>query len=307
MKKFILSVLLVVSSVAIVVGDASAKRMGGGGSMGKQSQGVSRQAPTQSSNQAATAPRPAASPAAAPAAKPPSPWGGILGGALLGLGIGALFSHLGMGGALASGIGSMLMIGLLAAAAFFIIRMIRRKNSAQSPAYAAQTPYAYEPVPQSQPLAYSQTPEIGSRIEPASGQSATLDGAVTLPFGVPADFDTAGFLRNAKTYFIRLQAAWDRADASDIREFTTPEMYAEIRMQLDERGSSANNTDVINLHADMLGIEQSGENHLASVKFSGLIKETADGVAEPFTEVWNLTKPMSGGGGWVLAGIQQLS
>ena len=316
MKKFLLAVLLVASSVTMVIGDANAKRMGGGSSFGKQSQGVSRQAPTQSSNQAATAPRPAAPPAAAPAPaiKPPSPWKGILGGALLGLGMGALLSHFGMGGALASGLGSILMIGLLAAAAFFIYRMFRRKTDT-APAYAGQTPYAYEAQPQSQPQAYSQTPEIGSRIEPSAASPAALDGAAVsptvnapiVPFGIPADFDTAGFLRNAKTYFIRLQAAWDRADASDIREFTTPEMFAEIRMQLDERGATANNTDVINLHADMLGIEQSGDHHLASVKFSGLIKESADGAADPFTEVWNLSKPMSGSGGWVLAGIQQIS
>ncbi len=313
MKKFLLAVLLVASSLTMVIGDANAKRMGGGSSFGKQSQGVSRQAPTQSSNQATSAARPAAPPAAAPAPaiKPPSPWKGILGGALLGLGMGALFSHFGMGGALASGLGSILMIGLLVMAGFFIFRMFRRKDDA--PVYAAQTPYAYEsaPQPQAQPHAYSQTPEIGSRIEPSTASPAALDAAAAnapiVPFGVPADFDTAGFLRNAKTYFIRLQAAWDRADASDIREFTTPEMFAEIRMQLDERGATANNTDVINLHADMLGIEQSGDHHLASVKFSGLIKESAEGAAEPFTEVWNLSKPMSGSGGWVLAGIQQIA
>jgi predicted lipid-binding transport protein (Tim44 family) len=127
------------------------------------------------------------------------------------------------------------------------------------------------------------------------------------PWGVPADFDTAGFLRHAKTYFIRLQAAWDRADASDIRDFTTPEMFAEMKLQLQERGAAANHTDVVSLDAELLGIETQGDGYLASVKFSGMIREAENAPAEPFAEVWNLSKPVSGQGGWVLAGIQQLS
>ncbi|HEV7616982.1 MAG TPA: Tim44-like domain-containing protein, partial [Burkholderiaceae bacterium] len=122
-----------------------------------------------------------------------------------------------------------------------------------------------------------------------------------------ADFDVPGFLRNAKTYFIRLQAAWDRGDINDIREFTTPEMFAELKMQLQERGATANHTDVVSLDAELLGIEVVGDQYLASVKFSGLIKESENAPAEPFAEVWNLTKPVSGKGGWTLAGIQQLS
>ena len=36
----------------------------------------------------------------------PSMWKGVLGGALLGLGLGALFSHFGIGGAMASALSS---------------------------------------------------------------------------------------------------------------------------------------------------------------------------------------------------------
>jgi len=124
---------------------------------------------------------------------------------------------------------------------------------------------------------------------------------------IPADFDAAGFLRHAKTHFIRLQAAWDKADINDIREFTTPEMFAELKMQLQERGASSNNTDVVSLNADLLGLETVGSDYFASVKFSGMIKESDQAPAEPFAEGWNLTKPVSGQGGWALAGIQQLS
>ena len=139
-----------------------------------------------------------------------------------------------------------------------------------------------------------------------SGAAAAATQA-SAPWGVPADFDTQAFLRNAKTYYIRLQAAWDAANINDIREFTTPEMFAELRMQIQERGASANHTDVVTLDAQLLGIENSGADHLASVKFSGMIREVENAPAEPFAEVWNLTKPASGQGGWTLAGIQQLS
>jgi predicted lipid-binding transport protein (Tim44 family) len=127
------------------------------------------------------------------------------------------------------------------------------------------------------------------------------------PWGVPADFDVDAFLRSAKTYFIRLQAAWDRGDINDIREFTTPEMFAELKMQLQERGPQPTHTDVVSLNAEMLGVEVVGDQYLASVRFSGMIKEAENAPPEPFAEVWNLSKPIAGQRGWVLAGIQQLS
>jgi predicted lipid-binding transport protein (Tim44 family) len=316
MKKFLVTLMVAVSALSVVVSDAQAKRMGGGGSFGKQSQSVSRQSAAPSQSQAAPAAAKPAPAAAAPAAaaKPASPWKGILGGALLGLGLGALLSHFGLGGAMAGMISTILMLALLAGAAFFIYRMVMRKREGGTMAKGGMTP------------AYANgsggyTPEIGSRIEPvqpaalqssfsASGSendTKVNDGASQAPWGVPADFDSAGFLRHAKTYFIRLQAAWDKADVNDLREFTSPEMFAEMKLQLQERGASANHTDVVSLNAELLGMETVGNDYLASVKFSGMIRESENAVAEPFTEVWNLSKPVSGNGGWILAGIQQMA
>lgn len=304
MKKFFVAMMIVMTSLAVTVTEAQAqKRMGGGGSFGKQSQGVSRQAPSQSA--ASNSARPA-SPAAVPP-KPASPWRGMLGGALLGLGLGALLSSMGLGGAMASMISTMLMVGLLAAAGFFIYRMFKRKSGqgATQPAYAGAAKTGF-------------TPEIGSRIDPAAGNNVgggsfggamggTTQAVEQAPWGVPADFDTTGFLRHTKTYFVRLQVAWDSANINDMREFTTPEMFAELRLQIQERGPSASHTDVVQLDADLLGMEIVDDDHLASVKFSGMIKESDTTPAEPFTEVWNLSKPRNGQGGWVLAGIQQLN
>lgn len=318
MKKFLVTVLVAVSALSVMVTEAQAKRMGSGSSFGKQSQNVSRQALPASPSQAApTAAKPAAPAAANPAAaaKPASPWKGILGGALLGLGLGALLSHFGLGGAMASMISSILMIALLAAAAYFIYRMVMKKRNGEQGGTMARSPFqpAYAGGSSNSGVT---TPEIGSRIEPvqpaafqaepqASGSASGSGNTGT--WDVPADFDTAGFLRHSKTYFIRLQAAWDKADVNDLREFTTPEMYAELKQQLLERGASANHTDVVSIDAQLLGIETIGDEYLASVKFTGMIREAENAPAEPFAEVWNLSKPASGTGGWVLAGIQQLS
>ena len=296
MKKFLFTLMLAVTALSMTVTDADARRLGGGSTIGRQSRTFSRPTPTQ--QQAAS---PAAAPAAAPGAatqpKPASPWRGILGGAALGLGLGALMSHFGLGGAMGGMLGPILMIALLGFGLMFVIRMFRRKDDA--PAYTGS-------------YSRAATPEIGSRIEPSALPAAlhTLPLAsdtILAPFGVPADFDVPGFLRNSKTYFIRLQAAWDKADINDIREFTTPEMFAELRLQIQERGASPNHTDVVSIEAQMLDLETVGSDYLASVKFSGMIQEADNAPAEPFAEIWNLSKPTSGPGGWVLAGIQQLS
>ena len=300
MKKYLVMMMLVASALSMVAVEADAKRLGGGGSFGRQSQGVSRSVPASpGAPMQQAAPRPATPPAAAPAVRPASPWRGMLGGALLGLGLGALLSHLGLGGAFASVIGTVLTVALLAMALMFILRLFRRKDSA-SPAMAGG-------------YARNATPEIGSGVQsypqsvPAAGVATGAAAAAAAPWGVPADFDVPAFLRHAKSYFLRLQDAWDKGDVNDIREFTNPEMFAELRMQIEERGASLNVTDVVQLNAELLGIESSNHDYLASVKFSGLIKEAPDASAAEFAEVWNLSKPKSGQGGWVLAGIQQLS
>jgi predicted lipid-binding transport protein (Tim44 family) len=239
-------------------------------------------------------------------------WKGILGGALLGLGLGALLSHLGIGGALASAISAILMIALLALAVMFIVRMFRRKDTPANPSFGK--------AGFSQPVPAGATPEIGSGLrqpQPSAfqgqqGSGMSLNKGASnaqphAPWGVPGDFDTDAFLRHAKSSFIRMQAAWDKGDVNDLREFTSPEVFAELKMQIQERGGVADFTDVVSIEAQLLGIETTANDYLASVQFSGMIRTAPDAPAEPFNEVWNMSKPKSGSGGWVLAGIQQLS
>ena len=304
MKKFLASMMIAMTAMAMVA-ETSARPLGGKRSIGQQSPAVTRQAQNPTPAQAPAAAqtqRPGAAAAPAAAAPRPSMMKTILGGALLGLGLGALFSYLGIGGAMASILSTILMVGLLALAGLFIYRMFKRKDTPANPQFAG---FNQQPAP------VGGTPDIGSKLQPAAFQAPqpqqSAAAAPSVPWGVPADFDKDAFLRHAKTSFIRMQAAWDKADTNDLKEFTTPEVFAELKMQIQERGESADFTDVVNIDAELLGIETIGDDYLVSVKFVGMIKSAPTAPAEPFAEVWNMSKPLDGSGGWVLAGIQQLS
>jgi predicted lipid-binding transport protein (Tim44 family) len=300
--------------------DAEARRMGGGRSVGRQqSTTMQRQTtppaqpaqPTQQSAQAAQAQR--AQPAPTPAAAPNrSRWLGPIAGLAAGLGIAALLSHFGMGEAFAGAMANMLVIAAIAMLAIWLIRrFVNRKRDAAAPAYAGASPslnagrnggysgYSQEPG-FTQPSAQS-----GSYLEPQGTAALAASAMQTAPV-VPAGFDSDAFVRNAKVYFVRLQAAWDVGNIADIREFTTPEMFAEVKIDLDTRGAESNLTDVVQLNAELLGVEDRGSEYLASVCFSGLIRETSGAPAEPFVEIWNLSKSTRAGEGWLLAGIQQV-
>jgi predicted lipid-binding transport protein (Tim44 family) len=123
---------------------------------------------------------------------------------------------------------------------------------------------------------------------------------------LPEGFDEYAFLDNAKHYFVKLQKAWDDGDLNSLREFATPEMFSNLTQDLKARAEASNQTDVVSLNAELLGVETGEDNYLASIQFTGMIREQADAQAESFTEIWNLSKPIHGAGGWVLAGIQQL-
>lgn len=129
-------------------------------------------------------------------------------------------------------------------------------------------------------------------------------------WGVPADFDAEGFLTAAKRNFVTLQAAWDRSDISTLRSMMTDSMLQEIRTQLTEReahrGVQPNLTDVVMIEAQLLGIEDLGDGYMASVEFSGMIREEPSAGPSPFREVWNMTKPKVGSSGWLVAGVQAL-
>src|SRR5438045_9640291 len=82
---------------------------------------------------------------------------------------------------------------------------------------------------------------------------------------VPAGFDTAGFLRAAKMNFIKLQMANDAGRIDDIREFTTPALFDELRR---DTAADPQQTDVVALNADLLEVQSEKDKYWASVRFS---------------------------------------
>ncbi|MBS1160196.1 MAG: Tim44 protein [Proteobacteria bacterium] len=286
MKSFALMAAALVLGFTLTTGDAEARRLGGGSSSGMQRQSG---APSKSPS---AAPAPASAPAAAPQAQPKRSWMGPLAGLAAGLGLAALASHFGFG----EGLANIMMIGLLVMAAVMLFGFLMRKKAA-----AAQPGMQYANAGAAYGSNAPREPEFipagGSHLAPAAAASTG---------NIPADFDVDGFVRNAKLNFIRLQAANDAGNLDDIREFTSPEMFAEIKLEMGERGSVKQETDVVQLNAEVLDVAEEANRYVVSVRFTGLIREEKNAPAAPFDEMWHMTKPRNGSTGWVLAGIQQV-
>ena len=239
-----------------------------------------------------------------------------------GLGLAALASHFGFGEELAT----MLMLGLLFMVVLAVVGFILRKRAAARSndtgglAYAGATP-AGQPgasAPWQQPQQAATAPvtaytsqEPVSAVNPAPGVgSGSMIGANLQPQGstghIPADFDVPTFVRQAKVQFVRLQAAHDAGNLDDIREFTSPEMFAELSMDLSERGQSASANEVIRLDADVVDVVEDTHRYVVSVRFTGEVQDKQTREVDAFDEVWHLTKPRHGQTGWVLSGIQQM-
>jgi predicted lipid-binding transport protein (Tim44 family) len=234
-------------------------------------------------------------PAQAPGATPGKrSWLGPIAGLAAGLGLAALFSHLGLG----EGMANFLMLALLVLAAVMLVRWLMRRSQA-----SAERPMAYAgarpaPAPDATPA-----PARFDAGAPLPGSPAAMTPAQA---SLPPGFDAAAFERQAKVNFIRLQAAHDAGNLDDIREFTTPEMYAEIKLDIDGRAGAASRTEVVTLESRVLEAVEENGKQVVSVRYTGLIREDSDN-AEPFDEIWHLSRPAHGKGGWVVAGIQQAS
>ena len=293
------SISIAITAAALALGGAAsveAKKFGGGKSVGAQ-----RSAPAASPAASPTAAVPASAATAAPAAAAAAPktgmakWAGPLAGIAAGLGLGYLFSQ--MGGGAASMIMMVLLAGLVIGGLFLAIRMFMRK---QNPAVATPGgsvnpgPFA-APQQRTEPSAFAGTGAMGGSAAPVMAAAST--------FGIPADFDKAGFEANAKSQFIALQAANDKGDLDAVRNFATDAFYNEIAKDVVAGNKDA--TQVDDLHAELMGIETERGQYWASVQFTGKMREDGMVMASDFRETWNLTKPVDGSKGWLLAGIQQ--
>lgn len=300
-------------------------------------------APQQTAPTPAAAPAAAGATAAAAAAPAKRSWMGPIAGLAAGLGLAALMSHLGMGEAFANFL--MLALLAVAAVFLIAFLMRRfGKGARQEPALAtagasasgspagwapasepAAQPAALEPAAATTTQRSAFTPAaadvsvtgqplrpLGGAAEftPADGSGVQTDVAQASPVAatgpkLPEGFDLQAFERVAKMIFIRLQAANDARDLDDLRQFTTPEMFASIRLEIQERGAVAQQTDVERVDAQVIDYAVEDGRQIVSVRFQGLVREEAGAAAVDFDEVWHLVKPEGDTGAWAIAGIQQ--
>ncbi len=324
MKSLLAALSLAVAGVtlSVVPFDADAIRLGG-----RRPSGMQRQAPAKPVESTPAQPAAPAQPgtpanaapvagAAAAATAGKRSWMAPLAGLAAGLGIAALLSHFGMG----EGFSNIVMILLLGFAAFFLFRFVMsrfagprgsanggvggmpsglRMATASATGAVAAGPLRPIPIPSESRSTPASSWRESSAVEPVAiaGRSAGSGGMA------PEGFDAAAFERVAKMIFIRMQAANDAGQVDDLRKFTTPELFASLRVDLQERGAGAQRTDVPQLHAQVIETAQEDGQWLVSVRFTGLISEDTGVPAQPFAERWHLVKPVDGGGEWAIAGI----
>jgi len=276
MKKILIALFAVLFGVIASVPEAEARRFGGSRSFGMQRDSGTYSKPTAPTRDAGTTSRSGGGTTATTPQR--RSWLGPLTGLAAGLGIAALLSHFGLGEEFAG----LVMLALLIFGGLMLARMLFRP---------------------ARPLPAGAGAVRGADAAQAFEASHAAGGAGAA--NQVEAFDAVAFERQAKLNFIRLQAAYDRGELDDIRDFTTPEVFAEIAMQLRERGDVENRTDVVELEAEVLDAREEADAYVVSVRFSGLLREAQDEAPNAFSEVWHLRKQVGAGDGWRVAGIQQ--
>jgi predicted lipid-binding transport protein (Tim44 family) len=307
------SILLLAAFAALTLGLsdlADARRMGGGRTLGAQRESVTPSrpapAPTAPAGTAASPSAPAAGAAAAPSPTPtPAPsgasrWLGPIAGLAAGLGLAALMSHFG----LSEGFGSLLLLGLGVLAAIFLVRMFlgRRQTAAPMQYAGASTNNAMPSTYEAEPLPAGSGAEKREPLMVAE-PAAPAFGITRKP--LPQGFDAEGFAKEAKRQYIQIQRSYDNADRAALSSVMTSEMNAEIGREIDDRGTHQP-TEIVTLDADVLDVTTEGDKYWVSVRFTGLLREDGAPLPKSVDEIWNLTKPVNGSSGWLLAGISQL-
>jgi predicted lipid-binding transport protein (Tim44 family) len=283
MNKFLALAAAVVLGFTLSIGDAEAKRLGGGSSSGMQRQAVT---PNKATNAAPAQQQPAA-PAAAPQAQPKRSWMGPLAGLAAGLGLAALASHFGFG----EGLANFMMMALLAMVVIGVIGYFMRKKAAAAQQGGMQ--YAGAGQGYGAPRQPDFVPASGAVAAPVVASGATGN--------IPADFDVDGFVRNAKVNFIRLQAANDAGNLDDIREFTSPEMFAEVKLSMAERKATPSRKPTSS------DLERPGDRRRRGnwpLRRQRPLHRPhprgSQGAARaPLDEIWHMAKPIDGSRGWV--------
>ena len=304
-----------------------AKKMGGGSSIGRQSNTITKNQnalpPKPTAAPVNAAPKPSTPPPATPQAPAPSRFGGmggILGGIAAGIGLSYLFSHLGMGAEMGSMFSSLLIVIAVAFIGLWLFRKFMSRSAA-SPTLSTGIPgmnFQQSDAPSTASNSYQANMASNTQplqTMPTTNQMHLIPEPVqnALPPSVQANLtpnsfaDKENFLENAKKLFLQLQEASDQQNIDVLKEYTNPELFDALRKDMLARVTAISHTQVLTLAADLLAVEEENHEYLASVRFSGSIREELNGPIEDFAEVWNWSKPMDSSSGWILCGIQQIN
>jgi predicted lipid-binding transport protein (Tim44 family) len=283
MKTILMTLLTVLGLTLIAESAEAARRLGGGQNLGRQREMI---------QPAPKAPAHQAPPVATPAPQQPksgmSKWLGPLAGLAIGAGLASLFMNNGFAGAL----GGILMIGLIIAAAIFLIRLLRPKPRMDTLNYAT---LSANPAP-TPPAPTNFSSFGGARVEPTVADVAER---------YPPGFDAEQFLKHAKMNFTQLQAIHDQRDLAALRDFMTPQLYSDVSADVAARGDTPQKLEIVSLDAEVIEVVTERDTYVASVRFKGTMREGMNGPLESFSEVWHLQKPVNGRTGWLVSGIQQ--
>lgn len=301
MKKLGIMLLALTLSVGLVSTEAFAKRMGSGSNSGMQRD----VAPASPAGNAKTAPSsPAQQPAAAGAAAGAATKSSWM-GPLMGLAAGGLLAAAFMGGAF-EGISAMDIVLLLLIVGGVIFFLRRRAQQASKGAVAMPMPATATPMPnqqyrqQAEPM--NSTGSAGIQIGSHVGNSMGMAAMTTSTY--PSWFDEAKFVKQAETWYVALQSAWDNKDWTTLSALATPELFAQLKAQRNSEADD-NQTRVDEVRAQVREMTQDANGWVLTVQFNGYVSEQAGAFAHAFNEFWHLVRVGEADGEWKLAGIQQ--
>lgn len=293
--KAILAAFFLLACALYLPDDADAARMGGGRSFG------SRPSMTQPAQRPMQRQSPAAQ--AAPGATKPGMFGGmggLFGGLLAGTLLGSLLSGNGAGG---GGFMDLILIAILAFIAWKLFARFKaqRQGASYDQNQAASQGFGQDAQFDQSPLRRQSQDSAWNRLNSAFGgaQQQAQESAI------PADFNTEEFLRGAKMAYTRMQKDWDERDLNDISQFATPTVMRELTQQAKE-DPGPSHTEIMMVNAELVGVEQEGENTRAQVLFDVMMREDPSQTApENVREIWHFLR-IGKNGNWKLDGIQQV-
>lgn len=285
MKKM-LTLFAVILAIGLGAPIAEAKKFGGGKSFGKSF----KTAPAQPAAKPVDSKNPTLG--AQPAPKKSGLMGGLLGGLLAG----GLFAWL-LGSGAFEGFQFMdfILIAALALGVMFLLRTLRKGGAPQQ---RQQTAYAGYQAPQ--PQAVPQAFQADSAAPQSSGFSDS-----EVPFRLPPGFDMNAFLAGARDHYRTLQEAWNNNDLEKIREYVSPELFAQLKAERAEL-SGQQHTEVMYVDTQLVRADHGSDWAQVSVLFSGRYMDRTENLEADIKEVWHLERDLAKANApWHIVGIEE--